>query len=113
MLDPDEKICFSGDAMIEHLWMFLEESLPPGTCLHSLGQAVKKLREAGIERIYNGHYAYKPLTIADTDITLSGMQQICTGTAQGKPFNNTVGSGIEYTFGDWSVLCCDKTDLPV
>ena len=112
LLDPDEKICFSGDAIIEHLWMFLEESLPPETYLHSLGRAVKKLRESGIERIYNGHYAYKPLTLADTDNMLFGMKQICTGTAQGRPFKNMVGGGIEYIFGDWSALCCNKTDLP-
>ena len=112
LTDPDEGICFSGDAIVEHLWMFLEESLPPETYLHALRHAVEKLRQSGIERIYNGHYAYKPLTLADTGAMLSGMQQICAGTAQGKPFTNRVGSGIVYTFGDWRVLCCDKTSLP-
>ena len=112
LLDSDEKICFSGDAIIEHLWMFLEESLPPETYLDSLGQAAEKLRQSGIERIYNGHYAYKPLTLADTDGMLSGMKQVCAGTVQGKPFENMVGSGVEYMFGDWSVLCCGNTNLP-
>lgn len=112
LLDPDEKICFSGDAIIEHLWMFLEESLPPETYLHSLRHAVNTMKESGMERIYNGHYAYKPLTPADTDGMLSGMEQICAGMVQGKPFTNAVGSGIEYTCGDWSILCCNKTDLP-
>lgn len=112
LTDPDEKICFSGDAVIEHLWMFLEESLPPETYLHSLRRAVDKLREAGVERIYNGHYAYRPLTMADTAIMLTGMEQICAGKAQGKPFENAVGSGVEYSFGGWSVLCCGKTSLP-
>ena len=108
LLDPDEKICFSGDGIIEHLWMFLEESLQPEAYLHSLRRATEKMKESGIERIYNGHYAYKPLTPADTDHMLSGMEQICAGTVQGKPFENTEGSGIEYTFGDWSVLCGDR-----
>ena len=112
LINPDEKICFSGDAIIEHLWVFLEESLPPDICSQSLEYAVEKLREFKIKRIYNGHYAYKPLTLADTDGMLSGMQQICAGTAHGKPFTNKVGSGIEYTFGDWSVLCCNQTKLP-
>ena len=84
LLDPDEKICFSGDAIIEHLWMFLEESLPPEVYWQSLQHAVARLREAGIERIYNGHYAYKPLTLADTDGMLAGMEQICAGAVQGK-----------------------------
>lgn len=113
LLDPDEKICFSGDAIIEHLWMFLEESLPPEVYWQSLQHAVARLREAGIERIYNGHYAYKPLTLADTDGMLAGMEQICAGAVQGKPFENMVGSGVEYSFGEWSVLCCDNTSLPV
>ncbi len=112
LLDPDERICFSGDAVIEHLWMFLKESLPPEIYLHSLEQAVEKLRKSGVERIYNGHYSYKPLTLSDTDTMLSGMQQICAGTVQGEPFENMVGSGVRYTFGDWSVLCCSKTNLP-
>lgn len=112
LLDRDEKLCFSGDAIIEHLWMFLEESLPPETYLHALTHAVEALRASGIERIYDGHYAHRPLTLADTGTMLSGMQQICSGTARGKPFENKVGSGVEYAFGDWSVLCCDKTDLP-
>ena len=112
LLDSDEKICFSGDAIIEHLWMFLEESLPPETYLDSLGQAAEKLRQSGIERIYNGHYSSKPLTLSDTDTMLSGMKQICAGAVQGEPFENMVGSGVEYTFGDWSVLCCSKTNLP-
>lgn len=112
LLDTDEKICFSGDAVIEHLWMFLEESLPPETYLRALGRAVERLRESGIERIYDGHYAYKPLMPADTDVMLSGMELICAGKARGKPFENRVGSGVEYAFGDWSVLCCDRTDLP-
>ena len=112
LLDPDEKLCFSGDAIIEHLWMFLEESLPPETYLRSLERAVEKLEKAGVERIYNGHYAYKPLTLSDAQTMLSGMKQICAQAVQGKPFENRVGSGVEYTFGGWSVLCCDKTDLP-
>ena len=39
--------------------------------------------------------------------------KICAGAVQGKPFENMVGSGVEYSFGEWSVLCCDNTSLPV
>ena len=70
------------------------------------------MRGYGIERIYNGHYSHKPLTLADTGVMLSGMERICAGEAQGKPFENMVGSGVEYAFGEWSVLCCGKTSLP-
>lgn len=110
LIDRDEKLCFAGDAIIEHLWMFLEESLPPEVYRDSLRRAVKILKEAGIERIYNGHYAFHPLTVADADIMLSGMEQICAGSASGKPFVNDEGSGLEYTFGNWSILCRAHTE---
>ena len=48
--------------------------------------------------------AAKQLT-ADTDIMLYGMDRVCAGTAFGQPFENMIGSGAEYTFGQWSVLC--------
>lgn len=105
LIDRDEKICFAGDAIIEHLWMFLEESLTPEICRCSLRRAVKILKEAGVERIYHGHCAYSPLMTADTDIMLWGMDRVCDGTACGQPFENMLGSGVEYTFGQWSVLC--------
>ena len=54
---------------------------------------------------------WEPLTLADTDTMLSGMKQLCAGGIPGKPFENLVGSGTEYTFGDWSILCCNKTDV--
>lgn len=112
LLDRDEKLLFSGDSMIEHLWMFLEESLPPDTYLASLRRAVKIMKDAGTERIYNGHYCYKPLTIADAETILEGVEKVVSGAAKGEPFKNNVGSGIEYKFGEYSVLCCDETELP-
>ena len=112
LLDCDEKICFSGDSIMEHPWLFLEESLPPDTYLRSLRRAVQIMRDAGVQRIYSGHYAYKPLTLEDTPVMLAGMEKVCAGEARGKHFENMVGSGVEYVFGDWSVLCCEKTSLP-
>lgn len=112
VLDPDEGLCFSGDAIIEHLWLFLEESLPAETYLRALRRASGILREAGIRRIYNGHYAWKPLTPADTEVMLAGMEAVCAGKAQGRPFENAEGAGIEYAFGDWSVLCRREAGPP-
>ena len=65
----------------------------------------EKLWEAGVERIYHGHCAYSPLMIPDTDVMLWGMDRVCAGTACGQPFENMLGNGAEYTFGQWSVLC--------
>ena len=105
LIDRDEKLCFAGDAIIEHLWLFLKESLSPEIYRDSLRRAVKILREDGVERIFHGHCAHRPLMTADTDIMLYGMDRVCAGTAFGQPFQNMVGSGVEYTFGQWSVLC--------
>lgn len=112
LIDREEKICFSGDSIIEHLWLFLEESLSPSEYRDNLARAVGKLRDAGVERIYNGHYAYKPLTMADCDAILSGMEKVCAGTAEGRPFSNDAGSGTEYVFGEFSALCGNENNLP-
>lgn len=105
LIDPDEKICFSGDSILERPWLFLEESLPVSTYLQNLKRAVDILRADGIERIYSGHYAYKPITLDGTDVLISGVEKVCSGEAEGKPFTNFAGSGTEYSFGDWGVLC--------
>ena len=50
--------------------------------------------------------------IPDTDIMLGGMNRVCAGTACGQPFENMLGNGAEYTFGQWSVLCPAETEVP-
>ena len=113
LLDREEKICYAGDSVVENLWLFLEESLPPETYLISLRRAKGILEKAGIGRIYNGHFSYVPLTPPQMDGMIAGMETIVRGAAKGEPFENAVGKGVRYSFGDWSVLCCDDTDLPV
>ena len=105
LLDREAKLCFSGDAIIEHLWLFLEESQPPEIYLNALKRAAGIMRDAGTERIYNGHYAWKPMTMSDAETILSGMERIVAGDAAGKPFKNDEGSGTEFRFGELSVLC--------
>ena len=110
LVDQDEKICFSGDSIIEHLWLFLEESLPADIYLNSLRRAVDILHDDKIERIYNGHFSNKPFTVSDADAIITGVEKICSGEAEGKPFTNFAGSGMEYSFGEWSVLCSECQD---
>lgn len=105
LIDPDEKICFSGDSIIEHAWLFLEESLPVETYYENLKRAADILKKYDVERIYNGHYSYKPLTMKDTGNMLAALEKICSGQAIGISFSNDAGSGTEYVFGDWRVLC--------
>lgn len=104
LMDRAAKICYSGDAIIEHLWMFLDESLPPEAYLAGLRRVYGVLEEAGIEKIYDGHFSYVPLTLPKVAAMISGVEDVIAGKAQGKPFTNDAGKGLEYTFGDWSIL---------
>ena len=105
LIDRDEKICYAGDTIIEHVWLFLEESLSIDVYLKSLKKARKILTEAGIEKIYNGHFCHKPITTDKLDIIIEGVESIVAGKAKGEHFENFAGKGIEYTFGDFKVLC--------
>ena len=108
LLDSGSKICFSGDTILEHPWLFLPESLPVETYLASLIRARDAICAEGIERIYSGHFSFRPLTPGDLDTMIAGMEKVAAGTAEGKPFWNREGSGTEYVFGDWSVLCKNR-----
>ena len=112
LIDPDEKICFSGDSIIEQTWLFLEESLPVETYLGNFKHAIELLSNLGVEKIYSGHCAYKPLALSDTDNMISGMEKICSGVAEGRAFSNFAGIGIEYSFGEWSILCHGMDLIP-
>ena len=103
LIDRKEKIVFTGDAIIEHCWMFLEHSLPKETYLDALRNAKEKL--VGIEKIYNGHYAYHPMDIGIIDVIIKGIEDIIAGReVETKPFVNDVGKGTEYFFDGCSVL---------
>ena len=105
LIDKDEKICFAGDSIIEHCWLFLNESLSAETYRESLNRALKILKEECIERIYNGHYAWKPLKISDAEEIVSGLNKIVEGKIEGEYFANEGGEGYEYKFGEFSILC--------
>ena len=109
LIDEDEKICFSGDSILEHPWLFLEESQPLETYLDSLRRASDILKNSGIERIYSGHYSYKPLTLEDLDKLICGVEDVIAGKLEGKPFTNHAGSGLEYEIGEFSILCPEGT----
>ncbi len=113
LIDRDEGICYAGDSIMENMWLFLEESLPMEIYLGALRRARDVLDRAGVQRIYNGHYSHVPLTVPQIDNMISGLEQILAGSAKGEPFENRVGSGIRYTFGEWSVLCRDSANPPL
>ena len=108
LIDRDAKICFSGDSIIENLWLFLEESEEPATYLKSLKHIREVLNEAGIEKIYNGHFSYEPIDVKKLDDMVEAMELIVAGKLEGTAVENHAGKGIEYSHKDWKVICPDK-----
>ncbi len=104
LLDRDEKICYAGDSIIENVWLFLEESLPIEVYLDSLNKVNKIMKDAGIEKIYNGHFCYNPIAVSKIDDIIAGVESIIAGTSSGVPFENHAGSGIEYSFDGFKIL---------
>ena len=105
LVDRADKICFSGDSIIENLWLFLEESEEPETYLASLKKIRDVLTKAGIEKIYNGHFSYEPITMKELDDMALAMELIVAGKLEGYEVENHAGKGIEYSYKDWKVIC--------
>ena len=108
LVDRDAKICFSGDSIIENLWLFLEESEEPATYLQSLKHIREVLNESGIEKIYNGHFSYEPIDVKKLDDMVEAMELIVAGKLEGTAVENHAGKGIEYSHKDWKVILPDK-----
>lgn len=105
VVDRSDKICFSGDSIIENLWLFLEESEPPETYLNSLKHIREVLINAGIEKIYNGHFGYEPIPVSMLDTMIVAMEQSVDGKLEGVAVENNAGKGTEYSYNGWKVIC--------
>ena len=110
LIDRDDKICYSGDSIIENLWLFLEESEEPAVYLDSLKRIREVLVNAGIEKIYNGHYSYEPIPVSKLDTMVEAMEKIGAGTLEGSEVENHAGRGIEYAYDGWKVICPIKEE---
>ncbi len=105
VVDRSAKICFSGDSIIENLWLFLEESEPPEVYLNSLKRIREVLINAGIEKIYSGHFSYEPIPVSMLDTMVEAMELTVSGRLEGVMVENHAGKGIEYSYNGWKVIC--------
>ncbi len=105
VVDRADKICFSGDSIIENLWLFLEESTEPAVYLDSLKRIRGILSDSGIEKIYNGHFSYEPIALPKLDTMVKAMEMIISGELEGVPVENHAGKGVEYSYDGWKVIC--------
>ena len=109
LIDRSDKICYSGDSIIEQLWLFLEESESLETYLNSLKRIREVLRDAGVEKIYSGHFSYEPIPVSMVDTMIEAMELIIARKLEGVEVENHAGKGIEYSYNGWKVICPLKT----
>lgn len=103
VLDREDRILFTGDAINRHLWMQLEESLPIGQALAGL-EHVMFLRERA-DHILHGH-AQGPEPISLMDELRRGLQELADGhVADDRPYDWFAGTDRQHEFAPGSVIC--------
>lgn len=80
LLDRDERILFTGDALNGHLWMQLKESTSILTLMHSI-ESLQPIRGA-FDRILTGH-SQAPEDASLIDELYAGAQELLDGKTQG------------------------------
>ena len=63
------------------------------------------LKDAGIEKIYNGHFSYEPIPVSMLDTMVEAMELIVAGKLEGIEVENHAGKGLEYSHNGWKVIC--------
>ena len=76
LLDRKDRILFSGDAILEHLWLQLPESLPVSTQIESMKKLIP-LKES-FDMILHGH-CQKPFGMELFDTLLSALEDLEAG----------------------------------
>ncbi len=99
LLDRKHRILFSGDGIISHVWMQLEES----TTLSEYLKTVKALKSYcnDFDTIYMGHKNHE--TVAFIDELEAALNDILSGST-GKPYDNKDFDGMIYKRGRCEVV---------
>ncbi len=79
LLDRADRLLFSGDGIIEHLWLQLPESLPVSTQLSSLERLLPLRGE--FDRIITGH-CQKPVGAELFDTMMAALREILDGRSE-------------------------------
>ena len=100
-LDRQERLLFSGDAILAGVWMQLGESLP----LHEYKQSLEPVWacRAAFDWIYSGHNV-KPFPAEDLEGYIDGIGQILAGSIVGQPEHTFAGDGLRWNYKSLGVL---------
>lgn len=102
LIDRAEKLAYSGDAINQYPWMFLETSLSLEEYRDALARAYEKLD--GIEKIYHGHAPEEPVYIDEVPEQLRILDGVISGRLTGDPFEQEAGSGFKLELGKWHLF---------
>ena len=79
--------------------------------LHKIGDkalaeyVIDAVKDAGIEKIYDGHYSYEPISVSMLDTMVEAMEKIIAGELRGEAVELDAGKGTEYSYNGWKVIC--------
>jgi len=97
LLDPDEKILFTGDSIVATpVWMYLQHSTSLGTYLASLKKV--RQRQAGFETLLPGHQP-TPLGKDQLENLIACAEEILDGSGTGELVRTFAGEGLQWQHG--------------
>lgn len=102
LVDRTEKAAYSGDAINQYPWMFLEESLSLEEYRDSLERALKKLE--GIEKIYHGHAPEEPVYIDELPEQIRHLDDVIDGKLTGEFLEQPAGKCLKLDFDKWHLF---------
>lgn len=100
LLDRQDRILFSGDGILEHLWLQLEESLPVETQIASM-EKLLPLRDQ-FDTILHGH-CHNPRSAKLFDALLAALRNLAAGNTAGDvdyPWHGYVSRAYPYAYED-------------
>ena len=102
LIDRAEKLAYSGDAINQYPWMFIETSLSLEEYRDALARTYEKLD--GIEKIYHGHSPEEPVYIDELPDQLRILDGVISGSLVGEPFEQEAGSGLKIETEKWHLF---------
>jgi hydroxyacylglutathione hydrolase len=102
LLNPDEKLLFTGDSIVgTPVWMYLQHSTSLTTYLVSL----KKIRErqAEFELLFPGHQP-APLGKDQLDALIACAEEILDGRGVGEPTRTFAGEGLQWNHASGIII---------
>jgi hydroxyacylglutathione hydrolase len=106
LLDRKDRILFSGDTIVPHVWMQLPKSLPLTTLVHSLDNLLAL--GGAFDKIFTGHSTNEPLPASHCKEERDAVQEVIEGKTQNdEPYEWFGQVSKAHPYGDkkqWKVV---------